>query len=271
VYGQVGVDSSGSVRTPTLVAGLAFSAIDAGESHTCGITTTGEVRCWGRNNRGQLGIGSEDEEAHPTPTVVALAGPTAVAGGEEFTCVIAPGTLPTPAVHCWGTDTEGRLGQPEPSDRLRPSAVPGTEGATALWAGYRTACAATDAGLLCWGRNTSQQLGPLDGSVRTPTAVDFGADVTDVAIGEEHVCILRTGGVIDCLGDNTCGQLGTGGFDPASSPVRVGLEGAYWVAAEESHTCAVSDAGLFCWGNDSYGKLGLGRPLVVAAPTRVDF
>ena len=72
-YGQAG----GGVRTywppvwePTaVVSDLAFATISAGGSHTCAVTETGDVYCWGRNYEGQIGIGTTSA-AEPTPRFV---------------------------------------------------------------------------------------------------------------------------------------------------------------------------------------------------------
>ena len=59
-YGQLGSDGAGFVSAPpsmTALYGVAKAA--AGLSHTCTImTSTAGVRCWGRNNHGQLGVGN---------------------------------------------------------------------------------------------------------------------------------------------------------------------------------------------------------------------
>src|SRR5687768_8125709 len=44
---------------------LAFPKLSAGYYHACGLTTAGEAWCWGDNYWGQLGIGTDDSEAHP--------------------------------------------------------------------------------------------------------------------------------------------------------------------------------------------------------------
>ena len=60
--GQLGSGSIGSAReTPDAVAGLTGTVVDvtAGASHSCAVMSTGQVRCWGLNDQGQLGIGSK--------------------------------------------------------------------------------------------------------------------------------------------------------------------------------------------------------------------
>jgi alpha-tubulin suppressor-like RCC1 family protein len=105
------------VDPPAGGASLVFTRIYAGEHHTCGVTATGAY-CWGRNDYGQLGIGS----ASATPSLV----PVAVAGGllfrslsvgELFTCgVVGAATIPgqvsqsAGTAYCWGDNSFGQLG-----------------------------------------------------------------------------------------------------------------------------------------------------------------
>jgi alpha-tubulin suppressor-like RCC1 family protein len=77
--GQLGDGSTTSRATPVPVAGgLAFAIpepypyalkLDAGRSHTCGVTTSGAVYCWGANANGQLGDGTTRDS--PVPVRVA--------------------------------------------------------------------------------------------------------------------------------------------------------------------------------------------------------
>ena len=62
--GQLGVGANAGTGNPTwqpatvwnpVVVGISAASVDAGESHTCVLTTTGGVRCWGFNSSGQLG------------------------------------------------------------------------------------------------------------------------------------------------------------------------------------------------------------------------
>jgi cysteine-rich repeat protein len=86
-------------------------ALAAGNDHTCALLDDGSVRCWGENERGQLGLGHTDDVGiGDTP---AQAGPLALGGsaaaivaGGEHSCAL----LEDHSVVCWGYNMDGRLG-----------------------------------------------------------------------------------------------------------------------------------------------------------------
>ncbi len=47
------------------LAGLSAIAVAAGELTTCAIDVEGGVKCWGSNQQGQLGIGSNENQNLP--------------------------------------------------------------------------------------------------------------------------------------------------------------------------------------------------------------
>jgi alpha-tubulin suppressor-like RCC1 family protein len=70
--GQLGIGggTSRDWRSPRLVSGgLGYVAVSAGEAHACGVTTSGGVYCWGRNDRGQLGDGTMTGRSAPVRVV----------------------------------------------------------------------------------------------------------------------------------------------------------------------------------------------------------
>jgi len=165
---------TGSMATtfvPTPIAAVEFSQVDAGAEHTCGVATDATVRCWGNNDRSQLGVVSGESRAIP---VMVAANAKMVSAGGTHTCMVDL----EGAVSCWGSNDFGQLGRPddEQPESETPVAVDmGAErgGALALAAGDEHTCAITTRRIVvCWGANGSNQCGPDAGSAEvTPVPV----------------------------------------------------------------------------------------------------
>jgi hypothetical protein len=107
-YGQLGNNGKALAQTtPVPVVGNhAFTALSAGQFHTCGLTLDGTAYCWGYNAWGQLGDNSTVDMA--VPVMVAAGGLrfTALTAGGNHTCALATGG----AAYCWGANGRGQLG-----------------------------------------------------------------------------------------------------------------------------------------------------------------
>ena len=147
-----------------------FTDVQAGFRHTCALTETGGVMCWGQNNAGEIGDGTPNDRTTPVDVCASgsgagcgggatLAGISAVTAGAEYTCAIAAAG----DARCWGSNFAGQLGDGTTFDRENPVGVSGLpSGVTTIAGGSRSdhACAARDDGSLsCWGRNNNGQLG----------------------------------------------------------------------------------------------------------------
>ncbi len=55
------------------LSGNSAIAIALGESHTCAIVTGGALKCWGRNDYGQLGIWSTSTQYYPQNVLSGMA------------------------------------------------------------------------------------------------------------------------------------------------------------------------------------------------------
>lgn len=213
--GQLGDGTTTNRLTPTAVTGLGgavVKSIAAGGGHTCAITVTNRLYCWGNNYYGNIGDGTTTNRL--TPTYVSSLGEnvTAVAAQSAHTCAIAASEL-----KCWGWNSSGQLGDGTTTDRSTPTSVnlPGSVSTkvTYVSAGYHgNTCAVADSATYCWGWNGYGTLGDGTNTNRsTPGLVPnmTGKPVTAVSNGQTHTCAYSQGDIY-CWGSNDRGQFGSG-------------------------------------------------------------
>jgi alpha-tubulin suppressor-like RCC1 family protein len=250
-FGQLGTGTLQAQPTPADVAGLGegMAAVAAGYWHTCALTAGepgagGGVKCWGRNQHGQLGNGTTADSPVPVDVSGLARGVLAIAAGFYHTCALTT----SGAALCWGRNAEGQLGDLTTLDRWTPVGVAGLgSDIKAITSGSAHNCALTTAGgVKCW----PERYGP-DGLPGSATALAAGAG---------HTCVVTSDGGVWCWGANGDGQLGDGTTGSTSTPVAVqGLAGgAAAVTARQTHTCAVTTGGgVKCWGYNASGQLGV--------------
>jgi alpha-tubulin suppressor-like RCC1 family protein len=267
--GQLGDGTTDARETPPgrdVLTGV--TAVAAGPLHTCALTGAAQgrgVRCWGANDKGQLGDGSMTDRLVP-PTTDALADVQAIATRYSHSCAVTRAG----GVRCWGANEKGQLGDGTTTGRPAPVAAVMT-GAVAVTVGLGHTCAVTVAGgVRCWGDNVNGQLG--DGTTTgrlVPAGVDVLTDVQAITAGISHTCALSRAGVVRCWGSNVYGELGDGTKVDRNKPTEV-LTNVEAVAAAASHTCALTRAGeALCWGRNEYGQVGDGTTIDRTRPTKV--
>ncbi len=156
---QLGLGTtSADKNSPTQVdPGSTWKAVSAGSDYTLAIKADGTLWAWGENNDGQLGLGTADTNAHPTPTQVAP-GTTwkAVSAGQYDTLAIrSDGTL-----WAWGSNGDGELGLGSTTQTDAPAQVGGLNTWTAVSSGYGyTLALRSDGSLWGCGDNSRGELG----------------------------------------------------------------------------------------------------------------
>ncbi len=270
--------------------------LGTGLAHACARLDDGEIKCWGSNASGQLGLSAQfsgdiglvpSDLGDHLESVALGTGRRAVdlAVGDDFTCVLLDDGTTT----CWGAG--GRLGAGDALTRGN-GAVALPDGLVAVDWGTGRRALDLDAGSLvcavlddhsvkCFGAGAGGVLGQGDtetrgdepgelGDALLPVALGPGALASSVHVGRGFACAELADGALKCWGANRRGQLGLGDvasrgdqadeLGVALPPVDLGAgRRAQAVSLGLEHTCAVlDDDTVSCWGYDG-GSLGLGQ------------
>ncbi len=280
---------------------IGVETFSVGGAHTCAVSFEGEVRCFGSNTFGQLGIGStetigDDETPASAEASVQLPAVVQISAGARHTCAVTEAG----EVMCWGANDRGQLGLghtktwgDDPPEA--PVAVPLGAEAVVVVAGASHSCALLRGGeVRCWGLGVAGQLGLGDDfagtvgagegpypEVSDAPAVPFGAGVTLRALASgrgDHTCGLDAFGDVYCWGEGADGRLGTGDIKPVGLHATPGSAGpidlpapARALALSTRHTCVADvTSGLLCFGANAHGELGQGHTETIGDDERVD-
>ncbi len=230
-----------------------FGAIAIG-GQSCALRA-GAAYCWGSNNLGQLGDGTNTIRTTPVAVVGGLRFTMLRSLGGHTCGLVADGTA-----YCWGTGTSGQLGDGAAINRSAPVRVAGGLAFLDIAPAQTHTCAVTTGGeAYCWGTNNFGKLGDGTGSTRlTPTRVAGGLSFVAVSAGLWHSCGLTSAGAAYCWGQNALGQLGSGSTAESAVPVRVMMpENVAQLSVGWEHTCALAVSGsIYCWGDNQLGEVG---------------
>jgi alpha-tubulin suppressor-like RCC1 family protein len=257
LFGQLGLGHRNPLSVAQLevlpIVDLAERVVEvrSGFAHTCALTESGGVHCWGDGLYGRLGSGNS--EPRYSPTTVDIGEPAVgITAGFDHTCAL----LARGRVRCWGNNHQGQLGyghtlaigdDETPAEAVTKQGPAGREflggdvaldvemdqvmtfpassrrSSSGIWDSSPTCALSTGKFVRCWGRNDVGQLGyghNLAGATEH-TPVELGdirvsdmyvvADGEVLALSEGGRCALCTDGDIYCWGANDHGQVGVPG------------------------------------------------------------
>ncbi len=262
----------------------------------CALFTTGQVKCWGTNRSGQLGLGStafygnnSNTIGDKLPFLKLGTDRTAIdiSAGGAHTCVL----LDNHKVKCWGDSARGKTGSgaednlgdsPNETPDLLPALDLGVADATPIrisasrshtcvfFDNDRAKCFGDNGeGALGLGHTTNMGVGKTMGE--NLPYVDFGdLPMVDIQAFEQVTCVLLINSGIKCVGLNNLGGLGYGDtvarggtaqtFGESLGYVNLGVaERVVQVSAEQNATCFVTMKGIMkCVGTNESGQLAYG-------------
>jgi len=291
--GELGINSTTNIGTTAaqmtalaaigLGSGKFATSLALGDLHTCALLNDGNVRCWGNNANGQLGVDSVVLYGNATTTGATCVGNKACAmsellnlnpinlgqsakairAGVSMSCAI----LNDNSAKCWGNNSKGELGQNNTIKYGNSTATSGTS-------------------------RTITNLTPLTG---TSLGMGSGSSIIDLAISyyssgsASGVCAISDTSKVKCWGGNSTYQAGIATGTSATTIVSIGTTAtASSTAATMTSTatgttsytnltnigtsavpgslmggagyyCTVinSNSDVKCWGNNAKGQLGM--------------
>lgn len=299
-HGQLGagLPIGMNASSPVGVVGISGATLlSAGPFHTCTVVDDRTVKCWGRNDYGQLGNAKKDDSPVPVE-VKGIKDAVAVAVGAFHSCAL----LNVGAVECWGSNEYSQLGDHTFPYREVPVRVTALSGVIAITAGGGHNCAIRgDRTVYCWGWNSQGQLGigSNEDIVSTPAQVLGLEYPLEVSAGDLHTCGIVDAGGAYCWGqfhsshsvDDVLPQSkhrsATSQERPSmrtdqkqsseqlvrprlrsNVPVHVeGVQAAARIYAGQGRNCAIlGDRSLTCWERDEAGSLSEGESYRTSRP-----
>ncbi|KAJ3675221.1 hypothetical protein LUZ60_004263 [Juncus effusus] len=265
-FGRLGHGNSSDVFTPQPVKalqGLRIRQIACGDSHCLAVTVDGQVLSWGRNQNGQLGLGTAEDSLLPQ-NIQAFEGISVkmvAAGAEHTAAVTEDGEL-----YGWGWGRYGNLGLGDRNDRLTPQKVNSIQGErmVVVACGWRHTITVSESGCIyTYGWSKYGQLGHGDFEdhlVPLKLAALQDASISQISGGWRHTMALTSDGKLYGWGWNKFGQLGLGDNSDHCSPAQIKFpdeQKIVQVSCGWRHTMAVSERNnVFSWGRGTSGQLG---------------
>ncbi|KAG7982838.1 hypothetical protein I3843_04G073100 [Carya illinoinensis] len=268
-FGRLGHGNSSDLFTPQPIKalnGLRIKQIACGDSHCLAVTMEGKVQSWGRNQNGQLGLGTTEDSLVPQKIQAfqEVSIKMVAAGAEHTAAVTEDGEL-----YGWGWGRYGNLGLGDRSDRLVPEKVSAIDGEKMIMVacGWRhTISVSSSGGLYTYGWSKYGQLGHGDFEDHlVPHKLEalHDANISQISGGWRHTMALTSDGKLYGWGWNKFGQVGVGDNVDHCSPVQVKFpleQKVIQITCGWRHTLAVTERqNVFSWGRGTNGQLGHGE------------
>ena len=260
-------------------------SIAVGLHHTCALTESGTLQCWGENANGQLGNSATADSSLPV-TVVGLSSVAGVAAGGSHNLLRSQ--EPGGGVKRWGSNAHGQLGIGLIGGyRLTPVDVDGLDDRcrlASLSLGNEHSCAVTREGEAAkapgaW--TTTDSSAPsttaerfLTGICTRPVQVDgLSSGMSAIAAGPDHTCARTSAGSPQVLGRRQRGTAQGGATATATGPLTFpasragGHRASRWARATHAHLTLAGD--VACWGGNSNGRVGDGTRRNRSTPVSV--
>lgn len=260
-WGNMGSFFSSAI--PKKLVDSAVSAIGVGQNHVCYITKpNGKLFCFGSNNVGQLGNGTNTNAAISAPVAVMSSYSfKEVGAGTNHTCAIRSDDL----IFCWGQDGLGQLGRGSTlGDTTLPVQISSANGLTTakgLSVGIKSCAIRTSDNLaFCWGGIIAN--GTYNWT-SNPTPFSEGIAVKSISTGVYHTCVLRNSdSYVLCKGDAANGQLGNGSttfkvaFTALSAPFAANPATQLYSTYRQGYAITANEE-LYAWGINNNSQIGL--------------
>ncbi|WP_422662543.1 Kelch repeat-containing protein [Pseudobacteroides sp.] len=260
IFGQLGIinDKTNKNFPYTLQGVSGVKKLAVGYDHVIALLNNGNVLAWGKNNFGQLGLGSGISDSVPAQ-ITQLSNVQDVYAGMDFSFA----KLSNGKVMVWGRNDQNQLGLGATGNKYTPVENASLFNASQISGGlYHCIALMSDGKLKTWGGNAYGQLGFGDLNARSlPTEItSLTGTVNQISAGIYSSFALTKDGKVVAWGYNGNGVLGIGNNVSKTSPTFIpNLTGIKQISAGFYNCAAITNNDIIkVWGYN-VGQLGLGN------------
>jgi alpha-tubulin suppressor-like RCC1 family protein len=249
-----------------------WTNIAAGGAHTIALRDGGTLWSWGRNNNGQLGIGTSGSTIYKVPQRIGTASNWAkiAAGNSHCLAIKNDNTL-----WAWGRNNDGQIGVGSSAPMFTFPQQIGTDNDWSMVsAGDEYSFAIKNNGTLwAWGDNTNGQLGntTIDDST-IPIQIGTDNDWVWVSAGTSHTLALKNNGTLWAWGSNSDFKFGVNTPSSSNTPIQIGTD-TNWeiVKAARDHSVGLKTgiSNLWVWGGNTSGQHADNTNIGKNSPTEI--